>query len=130
MEPAFSPLGWDWRIGMSVLASFPAREVVVAALNVSFGEEDSDQDEVEGRKRLIDTMVAATKPDGSQLFTQATALSLLVFFALCCQCASTLVVIWKETQSWFWSLMTFVYMTGLAYCMAFIVYQISRSLGM
>ena len=115
---------------MSVLASFPAREVVVAALNVSFGEEDSDQDEVEGRKRLIDTMVAATKPDGSQLFTQATALSLLVFFALCCQCASTLVVIWKETQSWFWSLMTFVYMTGLAYCMAFIVYQISRSLGM
>ena len=73
---------------------------------------------------------AATKPDGSQLFTQATALSLLVFFALCCQCASTLVVIWKETQSLFWALMTFVYMTGLAYCMAFIVYQISRSLGM
>lgn len=130
MEPAFSPLGWDWRIGMSVLASFPAREVVVAALNVSFGEEDSDQDEVEGRKRLIDTMVAAKKPDGSQLFTQATALSLLVFFALCCQCASTLVVIWKETQSWFWALMTFVYMTGLAYCMAFFVYQISRSVGM
>lgn len=129
LEPIFSPLGWDWRIGMSVLASFPAREVVVAALGVSFGEGDSATEDEEGRKRLVQSMSATTNAEGKQLFTKATAASLLVFFALCCQCTSTLVVIWKETQSWVWALFTFTYMTLLAYFLSLLVFQSGRAFG-
>lgn len=123
-EQAFLPLGWDWRIGMSVLASFPAREVVVAALGVSFGDGEIGPDDQEGQRKLVENMMAATKADGTKLFTRASALSLLVFFSLCCQCSSTLVVIWRETKSLGWPLFTFGYMTGLAYFLAWVTYQV------
>jgi ferrous iron transport protein B len=129
LEPVFIPLGWDWRIGMSVLASFPAREVVVAALGVSFGEGEVGASDEEGRNKLTQRLKAATWPDGRPLFTTASALSLLVFFALCCQCASTLAVIARETRSIGWAFFTFGYMTTLAYAAALAINQIGRIFG-
>lgn len=129
LEPIFMPLGWDWRIGMSVLASFPAREVVVAALGVAFGEGDTDLDDAEGRRKLGDKIRDAKFPDGKRVFSQSSALSLLIFFSLCCQCSSTLIVIWRETKSWKWALFTFSYMTLIAYFMAFVSFQAGKALG-
>jgi ferrous iron transport protein B len=116
LEPVFAPLGWDWRIGMATLASFPAREVVVSTLRVIYdlGEAGGDDE-----RDLADTLAAARRPDGRPAFDLAVALSLLVFFALCCQCFSTLVTIKRETNSWRWPVFTFAYMTALAYAGAF-----------
>jgi ferrous iron transport protein B len=129
IEPAVRPLGWDWRIGMAALASFPAREVVVGTLGIIYdvGEVKSDDirdSEHPGETELGRALRAATWEDGRKVFTVPVALSLMVFFALCCQCASTLAVIRRETKSWLWPLFTFVYMTVLAYLGALVVYQV------
>jgi ferrous iron transport protein B len=119
VEPAVRPLGWDWRIGMAALASFPAREVVVGTLGIIYNEGKVDPDK------------AAESGLGEKLrreFGLPTALSLMVFFALCCQCASTLVVIRRETRSWRWPAFTFAYMTALAYVGALVVYQVASRL--
>ncbi|MGE3821612.1 MAG: nucleoside recognition domain-containing protein, partial [Isosphaeraceae bacterium] len=123
IEPAVRPLGWDWRIGSAVLASFPAREVVVASLGVIFDVGDADQEEGEGR--LIDALKRATWRDsGRPLFNVPVALSVMIFFALCAQCSSTLVVIRRETGSWWWAALSFTYMTALAYLGALAAYQV------
>jgi ferrous iron transport protein B len=121
IEPIFKPLGWDWRIGVGVLASFPAREVVIATLGTiySLGGDVSEEDE-----GLRGTLTAATWPDGSPVFSIPVALSIMVFFALCAQCVSTLMVIRRETNSWRWPVFSFVYMTSLAWIGAFLTYQI------
>lgn len=129
IEPAFQPLGWDWRIGMSVLASFPAREVVIAALGVAFGEGEIGADDREATARLAEKIKQAKNAEGKVVFSHASAFGLLVFFSLCCQCSSTLVVIYKETKSLFWPAFTFVYMTTLAYCSAFLIYQLGTLMG-
>jgi ferrous iron transport protein B len=136
IEPAVRPLGWDWRLGMAALASFPAREVVVGTLGVIYDQGDVDAGEVSESPDVADTplaraMVAATWDDepSRKVFTVPTALSLMVFFALCCQCVSTLAVIRRETRSWRWPLFTFAYMTALAYVGALIVYQAGALLG-
>jgi ferrous iron transport protein B len=126
IEPAVRPLGWDWRIGSAVLASFPAREVVVATLGVIFdvGEDD------EGGQRLARALHAASWPGTKRpLFNVPVALSVMVFFALCAQCTSTLVVIRKETGGWGWPALCFVYMTALAYFGALVTYQVGMRLG-
>jgi ferrous iron transport protein B len=120
IAPAVKPLGWDWRIGMAALASFPAREVVVGTLGIIYNEGKVESDEMRKTDEVADTKL------GKRLrgeFGLPTALSLMVFFALCCQCASTLVVIRRETNSWRWPVFTFVYMTSLAYVAALVVYQ-------
>ncbi|WP_165245188.1 ferrous iron transport protein B [Paludisphaera soli] len=129
IEPAVRPLGWDWRIGSAAIASFPAREVVVATLGVIFdvGEEVT---EGEGEQRLTQALQGATWPDtGKPLFTIPVALSIMVFFALCAQCVSTLAVIWRETGSWTWPALSFAYMTILAYVGAFLTYQVGTWIG-
>jgi len=126
IEPAVKPLGWDWRIGMAAIASFPAREVVVSALGTiySVGHDVDDSDADGSFTRLQNALRSAQWPDGRVVFTVPVALSILVFFALCSQCAATLVVIQKELNSWKWSALTFVYMTTLAYLGAFVTYQV------
>jgi ferrous iron transport protein B len=130
IEPAVRPLGWDWRIGSAVLASFPAREVVVATMGVIFDAGPDVEDE-SGGGRLRDALHQATWPGtGRKLFTLPVALSIMVFFALCAQCVSTLAVIRRETNSRVWPLVSFAYMTTLAYVGAFLTYQIgTRFLG-
>ncbi|HUY35343.1 MAG TPA: ferrous iron transport protein B [Pirellulales bacterium] len=127
IEPAVRPLGWDWRIGCAVIASFPAREVVVATLGIIYnlGEDVTLEDE-QARGQLVAALTHATWEDdvNRPVFNVPVALSIMVFFALCAQCASTLVVIKRETNSWGWPAFTFVYMTALAYVAALITYQV------
>lgn len=128
IEPVVRPLGWDWRIGCAAIASFPAREVVVATLGVIYNL-GSEQDEES--EPLREKLAAATW-DGSdrKVFNIPVALSVMVFFALCAQCSSTLAIMKRETNSYRWPLFTFVYMTTLAYFAALVTYQIGiRILG-
>lgn len=122
IEPVVKPLGWDWRIGSAAIASFPAREVVVSTMGVIFGlgsEVDEESDTLRGQLSSA-TWEGTDRP----LFTLPVALSLMVFFALCAQCVSTLAVIKRETNSWFWPIFSFVYMTVLAYIGALVTYQV------
>src|SRR5947207_12196680 len=136
IEPAVRPLGWDWRIGMAALASFPAREVVVGTLGIIYNQGNVDADEIRDAANVADTRLARAMSNarwdddpGRKVFTVPTALSLMVFFALCCQCASTLAVIRRETRSWRWPAFTFTYMTALAYLGALVVFQVGRLLS-
>ena len=123
VEPVVKPLGWDWRIGSAAIASFPAREVIVSTMGVLFGLGGDVDEESESLRASI---VSATW-DGTDrpLFTLPVALSIMVFFALCAQCVSTLAVIKRETNSWGWPVFTFVYMTVLAYVAALITFQVA-----
>lgn len=126
IEPAVRPLGWDWRIGSAAIASFPAREVIVSTMGVIFGlGADTDEESDSLRKTLkTATWEGSDKP----LFTLPVALSIMVFFALCAQCVSTLAVIRRETNSIRWPVFTFAYMTLLAYVAALLTFQISDRL--
>jgi ferrous iron transport protein B len=130
IEPVVRPLGWDWRIGCAAIASFPAREVVLGTLGVIYNLGDVDPGEEEGATELIRRLRAATW-DGTdrKVFTLPVALSIMVFFALCAQCATTLVVIGRETGTWLWPVVTFTYMTALAWFGALLTYQIGTALG-
>jgi len=120
IEPAVRPLGWDWKIGVGVIASFPAREVIVSTLGTIFSLGGDVTEDDEG---LIDQLTAQYRENGIVL-----AFSVMVFFALCAQCAATLMVIRRETNSWRWPVFTFAYMTGLAYLGALLTYQLGMLL--
>lgn len=122
LEPAFAPMGFDWRITIGVLASFAAREVFVSTMGVVFNLGDVN----ETSQSLVKQLNQAKRSDGTSLYTLATALALLVFFALASQCISTLAVIRRETNSWRWPALVFTYMTILAYVSATITYQTTR----
>jgi ferrous iron transport protein B len=125
LEPAVRPLGWDWKIGVATLASFPAREVIVGTLGILYAvDEETDEAKRAELGKAIRSDWAADPVRGR--FGLPVALSIMVFFALCCQCASTLAVIRRETRSWAWPAFTFAYMTALAYVGAFVTYQIGR----
>jgi ferrous iron transport protein B len=131
IEPAVKPLGWDWRIGCAVLASLPARETVIATLGVMYHVDDErGADGQDGNARLPEKLRSVTWDDtGRPVFTIPTALSIMVFFALCAQCAATLAVIRRETNSWRWPAFTFAYMTVLAYVGALVTYQVGTWIG-
>jgi len=120
IEPSIEPLGFDWRIGVGIVASFAAREVVVSALSIIYGVGEQG---AEGGSILVDKLHAATHADGSPVFTFATCVSLLVFYILAMQCLPTLAVTRRETGGWKWALIQFVYMTVLAYVAALAAYQ-------
>ncbi len=130
IEPAVRPLGWDWRIGSAVIASFPAREVVVGVLGVIYDLGESLKAESEGDRGKLVAQLRNARWDqtGLPVYNVPVALSIMVFFALCCQCASTLAVIRRETNSWTWPAFSFGYMTLLAYLAALAVYQIGSRL--
>jgi ferrous iron transport protein B len=125
------PLGWDWRIGCAVLASFPAREVVVATLGVIYdvGREVDVADEQQAG--ALAGALRAARWEGTQrpVFNVPVALGLMAFFALCAQCAPTLVVVRREANSWGWAAFTFLYMTTLAYLAALVVYQVGMRIA-
>src|SRR5207247_3564007 len=119
-----------WRIGMAALASFPAREVMVGTLGIIFSQGEGDSGDKEFRSQLGEALKSQTWENDPRrpLFTVPVALSVMVFFALCCQCASTLAVIRRETRSWLWPAFTFAYMTTLAYLGALVTFQVGRVL--
>ena len=126
IEPVFKPLGFDWRISTAILSAFPARETVVPSLGILFslGNEEKDLD-----KKLTKKLSEATWPDGKPLFTPWTAVGLMVFFALCAQCFSTLATVRRETNSRKWPWVMFTYMTIFAYVGALIVHWLAKAFG-
>lgn len=119
IEPLFRPLGWDWRVSAAVIAGFPAREVVVAVLGTIYAV-GSEADE----SSLAERLTSATWPDGRTVFTLPMVLGLLIFYAWCLQCAATLAVIKRETNTWRWPLFAWGYMTALGYAGALMIFQI------
>ena len=122
VEPVFRPLGWDWKISAAVIAGFPAREVVVAVLGTIYavGGEADDQ-------ALSGRLETARHEDGSPVFTLPMVLGLLLFYAWCLQCAATLAVIRRETNSWRWPVFAWSYMTALGYTGALLIYQLGSA---
>jgi len=126
IEPAIEPLGFDWKLGIGIIGAFAAREVFVSTMGLVFGLEELDDEAVPLRERMRAEVNAGGKPT----YTPLVGLSLMVFFALSCQCMSTLAVVRRETRSLRWPLFMFAYMTGLAYLSSLLVYQGGRLLGL
>ncbi len=127
LEPAIAPLGYDWQIGIGIVSSFAAREVIVSTLAIVYGVGDDGTDD--NRTSLYDSLRTAKRTNGTPIFNTATCASLLVFYILAAQCLSTTAVVRRETNSWKWPLFQIAYMTGLAYVAALLVYQALRYFG-
>jgi ferrous iron transport protein B len=123
IEPAISPLGFDWKIGIALVTSLAAREVFVGTMATLYSVGD---DHTEDQLTLREKMAQATREDGSKVYTLATGLSLMIFYVLAMQCMSTLAVVKRETRSWKWPVVQLIYMTGLAYIMSFIAFHLFR----
>jgi ferrous iron transport protein B len=126
IEPVIAPLGFDWKIGVGLIGAFAAREVFVATMGVVYSAgAEVDEESTTLRER----MRAETRQDGRPVYSPLVGLSLMVFFALACQCMSTLAVVKRETGGYRWPAFMLVYMTALAWVASFIVYQGGRLLG-
>ena len=121
IEPAIEPLGYDWKMGVGVLTSFVAREVFVGTLSTLYSLDEEAPEE-----RIIDKMRNDTKPNGEKVFSFATGISILIFYAFAMQCASTLAVVYRETKSWKWTMIQLFGMSGFAYLASFITYQLLK----
>jgi ferrous iron transport protein B len=121
IEPVVAPLGYDWRIGIALVTSFAAREVFVGTMATLFSVADE-----EGGTLLRDKMGTARKSDGTPLFTVASGVSLMIFYLFAMQCMSTLAIVKRETRTWKWPVIQLIYMTGIAYVMSFIAYQLLK----
>lgn len=120
IEPAIEPLGYDWKIGISLITSFAAREVFVGSMATIYAVGDDGDENLP----LIDQMKQAKRADGTLVYTLASGMSLMVFFAFAMQCMSTLAVVKRETKSWKWPLLQVGYMGVLAYLGALITFLI------
>jgi ferrous iron transport protein B len=125
IEPAIAPLGYDWKIGIGLVASFAAREVFVSTMGQIYNIEDADEDNEDLRTQMSDERRA----NGSPVYTPLVCLSIMVFYVLAMQCISTVAIVRRETNSWRWPLFQIAYMTILAWVGAFVVYQGGRMLG-
>ena len=123
IEPTIRPLGYDWKIGIAVVSSFAAREVFVGTLATiySVGSHSEEEDTIKNK------MAAEVHPiTGEKIFNFATGISLLLFYAFAMQCISTLAIVKKETNSWKWPIIQLVFMSGLAYTISLIAYQVLK----
>ncbi len=120
IEPAFEPLGWDWKVSAAVVAGFPAREVVIAVLGTIYAVGDVEDNE----SALADRLKRAKRDDGRFVFTLPMVLGMLFFYAFCLQCAATIAVIYRETNTWRWPFFAWCYMTGIGYLGALLIYQL------
>jgi ferrous iron transport protein B len=123
IEPAIAPLGYDWKIGIALITSFAAREVFVGTMATLYSVGDNDK---RGSLLLKEKMKAAVRPDGKPVFNLASGLSLMIFYVFAMQCMSTLAVVKRETRGWKWPIIQLIYMTGLAYLMSLLVYQLFK----
>jgi ferrous iron transport protein B len=126
IEPVIRPLGFDWKIGVALIASFAAREVLVSTLSIIY---NVGRDEDAQSQTLISAIHGAKKDDGTPTWTPLTALTLMVFFVLAMQCMSTVAVVRRETNSWRWPIFMITYMTALAYVASMLTYQGGKLLG-
>jgi ferrous iron transport protein B len=121
IEPAIRPLGFDWKIGIAIITSFAAREVFVGTMATLYSVGSDAQDDAPLRTK----MAAATREDGTPVYTLATGLSLLIFYVFAMQCMSTLAIVKRETRSWKWPAVQFAYMLAMAWIGGWIVYLIA-----
>lgn len=121
IEPVIQPLGYDWKIGIALVTSFAAREVFVGTMATlySVGNEENTEP-------LKEKMRAATRDDGKPVYSLATGVSLMLFYVFAMQCMSTLAVVKRETRSWKWPIIQLIYMTGMAYVISLIAYQLLK----
>jgi ferrous iron transport protein B len=122
IEPVLTPLGYDWKIGIALITSFAAREVFVGTMATLYSVEDDGKE----NRPLKEKMKSAQKENGTPVYTLATGVSLMIFYVFAMQCMSTLAVVKRETKSWKWPLIQLVYMTGLAYLLSLIAYQLLK----
>jgi len=122
IEPILKPLGYDWKIGIALVTSFAAREVFVGTMATLYSVGDSEA----GKATLRTKMSEAKNPDGTPVYTLAVGLSLLIFYVFAMQCMSTLAVVKRETRSWKYPIIQFIYMFAIAYVSAFIVYHLFK----
>lgn len=127
IEPVIQPLGFDWKIGIGLITSFAAREVLVSTLATIYNVEGADETSVTLREALSNERVPET---GEPVYTPLVAISLMVFFALACQCMSTVAIVKRETNSWRWPFIMIAYMSILAYLGSLIVFQGGKLLGL
>ncbi|MCB9565759.1 MAG: ferrous iron transport protein B [Myxococcales bacterium] len=125
MEPLLRPMGQEWRVGIAILGSFAAREVMVSTLGLVYGIEGADDDD----RPLREAIREAREPDGSRRYTPLRGLALMVFYVYACLCMSTVAVVRRETRSWRWPIFMFVSMTTIAYVAATLTFQVGRLLG-
>lgn len=121
IEPVIAPLGYDWKMGVGILTSFVAREVFVGTMSTLYSLDDEAP---EGK--IIDKMRNDKKPNGEPIYSFATGISILFFYAFAMQCVSTLAVVYRETKSWKWTMAQLFGMSGLAYIASLMVYQILK----
>lgn len=124
IEPVIQPMGYDWKIGIGLIASFAAREVFVSTMSIIYSVEETEEIEP-----LRDRLRAERRPDGRPVYTPRTCLSLMVFYVFAMQCLSTVAVVKRETNGWKWPLFQIAYMTLTACLGAFLVYQIGGMMG-
>ncbi|MBU3664735.1 MAG: ferrous iron transport protein B [Chthoniobacterales bacterium] len=127
VQPLFAPAGFDWKITVGVLASFPAREVIIATLGTIYGVGDADEESSDLRSTLSRDVWTHGPSAGRPVFTVPVALAIMVFFALCLQCGATVAVMAKESN-WGWAAFAFCYMTALAWAGAVLTYQVGTHL--
>ncbi len=126
LEPVMAPLGFDWKMSAGIVTAFAAREVIISTLGIIYSvSEEADESNI----ALRDQLKADTYPDGRPVFTPLVAVSLLVFFVFALQCMSTLAIARRETGTWLWPAVMWLYMTALAYLFSLIIYQGGRLLG-
>jgi ferrous iron transport protein B len=120
IEPAIKPLGFDWKIGIALITSFAAREVFVGTMSTIYSVGDNSN-----IRTIREKLESVKNPDtGKAFFTTAVGISLMLFYAFAMQCMSTLAIVRRETNSWTWPAVQFVYMGALAYLSSFIAYQL------
>jgi ferrous iron transport protein B len=122
IEPVLKPLGYDWKMGVGLIAAFAAREVFVSHMGIVYSAGESEDDTAD----LESAMTSDTYPDGRPVWTPLVAISLLAWFVLAMQCMSTLAIVKRETGGWKWALGMLLYMNGLAYIVCLGIYQIGR----
>jgi ferrous iron transport protein B len=125
IEPLIKPLGFDWKIGIGLIASFAARETIISTLSIVY----SVSDDPDNNSSLVDALRNAKRADGSPVWTPLTGLSLMIFFLLACQCMSTVAIVRRETNSWRWPIFMVGYMLVLAYVASLVTFQGGRLLG-
>jgi ferrous iron transport protein B len=128
IEPAIAPLGFDWKMGIGIISSFAAREVFVSTMSTVYNVGSAGESE-SGKQALAQTLRMQRRPDGSPLYTPLLAVTLMVFYVFALQCASTVVVVRRETNSWKWPVFQWLYMGALAWILAFITWHGGHWLG-
>ena len=129
LEPVIQPLGFDWKIGIGIVASFAAREVFVSTMSLVYNVGETEDKEARVQS-LAETLQAQAGADGLPLYRPRVSLSLMVFYVFALQCVSTVAVVRRETNGWKWPLFQWLYMGVLAWGLAFVTYQVCPLLGL